>query len=117
MNSNMLSSTFPTELGLLISVEYLDISSNFFVGSIASEVGRLVRLELLRLEENALPGSIPTELGKAMNLVHALLSGSVPGGHCSIDTMGFDCSEVLCGCDCSCLAMNAKNITRRLFLD
>ena len=77
--------------------------------------------ELIDLSSNKLSGTIPDELGQLVSsplselvLSKNQLSGTVPDGLCTIPhhttgchrrfkcALSFDCSDKLCGCDCSC---------------
>ena len=76
----------PRELGRLVNLEWLNLSSNALTGPIPRELGRLVNLETLYLSHNDLSGSIPAELGKLVNLERLDLayawglSGPLPSG-------------------------------------
>ena len=63
------SGTIPTEVGNLRDLQLLDISGNFFTGSIPTEIGLLDKLELFIFSSNSLDGNIPTELNNLPNLV------------------------------------------------
>jgi Leucine-rich repeat (LRR) protein len=52
-----------TELGELVSLEYLHINNNQLTGTITTELGELVSLEYLYINDNQLTGTIPSELG------------------------------------------------------
>ena len=65
---NRLAGTIPSELGMLTSLEFLDLSGNLATGLIPRELGNLWNLESLRLDRNRLTGPIPAELGNLENL-------------------------------------------------
>uniref|UniRef100_A0A7S1CZH2 Uncharacterized protein n=1 Tax=Cyclophora tenuis TaxID=216820 RepID=A0A7S1CZH2_CYCTE len=54
----------PTELGQLIELEDLTLTSNQLTGTIPSELGNCGKLRRLLLNTNFLQGTIPTELGQ-----------------------------------------------------
>ena len=37
---------------------------------------------------------------------NALLEGIIPADLCGLEDIGFDCSNLLCGCHCVCTGMN-----------
>ena len=59
-----ISGEIPSEIGALINLEYLNLSSNDLTGEIPDEIGNLVNLEYLILSGNELTGSIPLEIMK-----------------------------------------------------
>jgi hypothetical protein len=126
LNKNQFSGTIPTELGLLSKLEVMTIYETPISGKIPSEFGLLVSLQQLTLWNNSLSGSIPKELSALQPSLYAmglegnpLLSGIIPDGLCDIDGacvttalqfcaeqsvgLSFDCSMLLCGCNCSCI--------------
>lgn len=60
---NKLTGEIPSELGLLTSLEELELGHNNINGNIPTELGSISRLQLIQLDNNNLPGSIPTEFG------------------------------------------------------
>ena len=87
-----LHGSIPPELGDLVNLEYLSLSSNQLSGSIPSELGGLVNLEYLSLSGNKLSGSIPPELGDLANLRNLYLgsnklSGSIPSEVAQLDQL------------------------------
>jgi hypothetical protein len=79
------TSTIPTELSLLTSLESLGLQENKFDSSattIPTEFGLLSSLKFLDLQENdSLHGPIPTELGQlSSNLQELLLGGTAVTG-------------------------------------
>ena len=106
LSGNGLSGEIPAELGLLESLEVLDLSGSGMqdqaepeqcasppsplsvggglTGSIPAALGALKRLGTLDLGYNSLTGSIPPELGdignlKVLDLGWNMLTGSIPG--------------------------------------
>lgn len=81
---NLLNGTFPTENGLLRTLEALDLHLNEFVGGqIATELCGLTSLEYLSAGYTGLSGAIPPCIGQLSNLEvlflsNTLLEGEVP---------------------------------------
>lgn len=80
---NQISGTLPTQLGQLTSVNDLVLGPNQFSGPIPTEFGRLTRLTFLSFVSNDLDGTFPTELINARNLAYLrlgtnALSGTIP---------------------------------------
>jgi Leucine-rich repeat (LRR) protein len=84
-----LESRIPTELGLMSSLEVLDLSANVISGPIPVELANLTSLRELRLSNNRLNGTIPTVVGQLskLEILHlavaklpddSTLSGSIP---------------------------------------
>ena len=125
LDDNSLTGLLPTELGLMTSLAELDMYHNFLSGPIPSELGRLTLLEWLALGNlTMMTGLLPSELA-LLTLLHHLdlrgstgLSGKIPDKLCYLqdpsctsersvwDTSNcsllFDCTDILCGCDCPC---------------
>ncbi|CAB9516496.1 Leucine Rich Repeat [Seminavis robusta] len=122
---NRLSGTIPTELGLLSGLVELEFSGNQFTGQIPSELGELKSIGRLTFANNSFSGTVPQELTAVNQSLHTislegnpLLSGSIPEGVCNTNAtcigtpldpcrgpygLSFDCSRLLCGCDCPCV--------------
>ena len=71
------------------------------------ELGLLEGMKSLWLSDNNLVGSIPAALGNLNNFEEFavggnLLTGEVPSSLCAVDILHFDCSDELCGCNCTC---------------
>jgi len=79
-----LTGKIPTEIGQLVNLNYLSLSSNNLTGKIPTEIGRLVNLNSLFLyNNNKLTGKIPTEIGQLVNLnflslYNNKLTGKIP---------------------------------------
>ena len=103
------SGTLPTELGNLSSLARTFLHGNQLSGSLPSELARIPNLYELRLEGNiGLTGAVPLEWGqlngtlKTLGLTETSVVGSIPEELCSVQGLGFDCSDQLCGCNCTC---------------
>ncbi|KAI9333996.1 hypothetical protein BDR26DRAFT_990993 [Obelidium mucronatum] len=59
---------FPTEIGLLTSLESLQVRYTNFNGSIPTELGKLQKLTMLTFTDSNFSGKLPTELGKLTSL-------------------------------------------------
>jgi len=83
-----LSGSIPSTLGELTKLSILDVHANAWLsGTIASEIGNLGNFRLtnqFHVEDTGLSGTIPLEL-------------------CTAESLAFDCSALLCGCDCPCI--------------
>ena len=109
LSNNFMTSTVPTELGALSILNYMYLEFNYFNGTIPSELGDLPHLQELYLNSNDLSGEVPDALELlALNITifdlsnNTLLWGEIAEDLCSIEELYFDCSEYLCGCNCSC---------------
>lgn len=68
---NNLSGSLPEEIGDLIELEYLYITSNYnLTGSIPSSLGNLIKLKQLSLSYNSFSGAIPASLGNLSELIY-----------------------------------------------
>ncbi|CAB9523884.1 Leucine Rich Repeat [Seminavis robusta] len=132
LRGNRFAGGLPSEVGLLTNLTIsLVLRNNTFTGMIPSELGLLTNLREISLEHNNFSGHIPSQLGllqqwfggvaplHTLNLQgNALLSGTVPPAICNITGecipnsldpcqapfgLLFDCTEILCGCDCPCV--------------
>ncbi|CAB9507787.1 Leucine Rich Repeat [Seminavis robusta] len=121
---NQLTGSIPTEFGLLTHLRELEFSHNLLSGQIPLELGSLAAMGKLTFANNSLSGIIPQELFALQQSLHTLalegnpqLSGSVPDRICAINGtcigsyvdpcvgpygLSFDCTDLLCGCNCAC---------------
>lgn len=119
-----LSGTIPPQLSLLTKMEELSFRNNQMTGSIPSQLGLLVNMQRFSVTNNSLSGTVPHQLeGMIRDLYSASfvgnsnLSGTIPEALCFINAtcmesahnpcegvvgLNFDCTEQLCGCNCSC---------------
>ncbi|XP_073262707.1 MDIS1-interacting receptor like kinase 2-like [Populus alba] len=72
--------SFSLEIGLLESLNQLDLSSNVLTGRIPSSIGKLRNLSFLNLYKNQLSGSIPQKIGLLEFLDTLSLSSNVLTG-------------------------------------
>ena len=78
-----LGGTVPSELGLMTTLQSLDLSQNVLSGTLPSQLGRLTRLHTLLLHSNSVSGSVPSQLGsltrlRSLHLRDNKLSGALP---------------------------------------
>ncbi len=83
LGNNELSGVLPAELGNLAVLTTLDLGNNELSGVLPAELGNLAALTRLELSENQLTGSIPSELGNltaltSLELNNNQLTGSIP---------------------------------------
>jgi Leucine-rich repeat (LRR) protein len=83
LSSNLLSSSLPPQIAVLLAITSLDLSSNAFSAELPPQLGRLTLLTFLDLHNNAFLGTVPPELGYltalvSLNLAPNQLSGSLP---------------------------------------
>ncbi|CAB9520955.1 expressed unknown protein [Seminavis robusta] len=125
LSLNQFTGPLPSELGRLPGVSHFGCKDNQFTGPVPSEFGQLLGLTFFKFDGNQLTGPLPSELGlltnlKALNLTGNLgLSGTIPEELCFLQNVScsvygddhwftqschidFDCTSILCGCDCSC---------------
>jgi len=83
LQQNMISSTIPTEIGLMTTMEWLFLSNNLFDGPLPSTLGLLTNLTIFHLFDLNLNQSLPSELGLLTAISHLTLSktsitGTIP---------------------------------------
>lgn len=114
VSANRLQGSIPRDFGLG-ALEYVDASHNALTGSIPDEIRKWKALEVANFSYNELSGPIPaasifvlaSNESKAFDfqvVENSMLTGTLPWAVCGISTstIGFTCSELLCGCDCGC---------------
>jgi Leucine-rich repeat (LRR) protein len=134
LNDNSLNGSICSEIGQLTSLEELSLRDNSFIGTVPSELGQLTHLAWLDLTNlTLLVGSIPSELFLLNSLGYLDLSGSrglsgtISDAFCYLQetpctfqeywgesnncTLDFDCTTILCGCDCPCFNGTVSNET------
>ncbi|CAB9510196.1 LRR receptor-like serine threonine-protein kinase [Seminavis robusta] len=116
ISNNSLTGGIPEQLGNMESLESLNLADNNLRGPVPSELGLLSELISLSLADNELSGKLPTEVGtlvaskepgasfENLNISGNGFSGTIPLDVClaGSNALSFDCSDSLCGCDCSC---------------
>lgn len=88
LDSNVITGTIPTEIGLLTGLASISITNATLRGPIPSELGNLTALRRLWLYNNQLTGTIPTGLNQLTLLEVAELhqnniTGPMPQGICA----------------------------------
>lgn len=124
LSSNVLIGAMPSKSGQMSQLTLLQLGNgmdptgsknNSFVGSFPEELWELSHMEHLDLSNlPVLSGSIPE--GIWMPILAGLvidgslhISGTMPEEFCTIETLQFDCSDHLCGCNCKCSASNVTS--------
>eukprot|EP00542_Grammatophora_oceanica_P008449 CAMPEP_0194054978 /NCGR_PEP_ID=MMETSP0009_2-20130614/55213_1 /TAXON_ID=210454 /ORGANISM="Grammatophora oceanica, Strain CCMP 410" /LENGTH=202 /DNA_ID=CAMNT_0038703715 /DNA_START=6 /DNA_END=614 /DNA_ORIENTATION=- len=99
-----LEKNLPKEIGLLSSLEYLQIFSNDLEGALPSEIGLFHDMVWMELGHNDLSGMVPAEIVNLSNLftldlTDTNLSGSIPSELCvPLQNAFIDCGEIECDC-------------------
>ena len=89
LDSNRITGSLPTEIGLLTALEHLNLGANLLEGPIVSQIASLSALTSLELGSTSLSGTIPSLIGLMSNLQvldisnNNQLSGAVPSSFCS----------------------------------
>lgn len=115
LDSNYISGTIPTSIGLLTNLASLSITNTTISGHIPTQMGLLTNMKRCWLYQNQLSGSIPYELSNWGNLQvfeveENNLTGVMPQGMCyavknsgySAASLSADCNEVTCPIDSCC---------------
>jgi Leucine-rich repeat (LRR) protein len=108
-DNSQLQFSIPYDLGLLISLQSINLQRTGLQGSIPDSIGNLKDLLYFNVAENNLSGTIPRNLAGCLNLWKAAfysnaLTGSVPSAICELDSIYeivVDCT-LECEC-CRCL--------------
>lgn len=114
LDSNKVTGTIPTEMGLLTELASISITNATLTGTIPSELGDLSSLRRLWLYSNQLTGTIPASLRRlteleVLELHENNLGGEMPQGICDVigssdyefKTLTSDCKGSV-SCDRSC---------------
>lgn len=107
LTGSTLTGRLPTEIGRLTAMKRLQINRMKLTGAVPTELGLLTQLSFLDIGGGDFVGAIPSEIGNLSLLERAYfdsdsLSGTIPSSLCSIGELRFTCTDVLCGCDCTC---------------
>ncbi|CAB9514866.1 leucine Rich Repeat [Seminavis robusta] len=104
LQDNLLIGTLPTELGNLTGLQNFNVANNDISGTVPSEFSMLSSISTFNVSGNAkLHGTIPDELCYAPGKErHARLLRAPVSNLLNSSSIGFDCSETLCGCGCQC---------------
>ncbi|KAJ0964109.1 hypothetical protein J5N97_029231 [Dioscorea zingiberensis] len=83
LKGNKLTGQIPDEIGECISLKFLDLSGNSLTGDIPFSISKLKQLEELNLKNNQLTGPIPSTLSqipnlKTLDLAQNQLVGDIP---------------------------------------
>lgn len=114
LDSNVVTGTIPTEIGLLTGLASVSITNATLNGTIPTQMGNLSGLRRLWLYSNQLTGSIPTQLTQltqleVLELQRNNITGAVPQGICAnvhsssyaFKSLSTDCvAEVQCDKEC-----------------
>ena len=105
LQSNSLEGSLPSEIGMLLSLTFLDLDFNLINGTIPSEIGMLSSLYWLYLHQNSITGTIPTEIGMLSSLERLVLydnsiTGTIPTELCTLTNtfIYYDEDEISCTC-------------------
>uniref|UniRef100_A0A8R7UQF3 Uncharacterized protein n=1 Tax=Triticum urartu TaxID=4572 RepID=A0A8R7UQF3_TRIUA len=74
---NSITGEIPAEIGTLVQLKNLNLSSNNFNGKIPENIGALVQVESLDLSQNELSGEIPSSLSALTSLSRLNLSSTI----------------------------------------
>ncbi|CAB9506512.1 LRR receptor-like serine threonine-protein kinase [Seminavis robusta] len=124
VTSNSFSGSIPSQVGILTNLIHFEAGSNSFDGEIPSELGNLINMRWLDLTDNIIQGTLPQEilnltLAGSLEFLHLagnpLLAGTIPSMVCEPPNKAyvevlFDCTEILCGCHCSCNSTTATPV-------
>jgi hypothetical protein len=118
--NNRITGSIPSSLGRYRSLEEARWNNNLLTGAIPSQLGLWNGiLSIWDVSNNMLSGSLAVELstwwtnntGGSVSLAFFNVSGNegligtIPAGLCetlNYSFLGFDCNDLLCGCDCRC---------------
>lgn len=76
------SSSLSSYIGVLTSLQIVQVNGNYLQGTIPSEIGHLSALQNLQLQQNRFSGTVPSSLCN-LNLLQILLLNSNPNITCS----------------------------------
>ena len=117
-DQNNFSGPLPSTLGRLSKLKYLWLPNNALSSTLPSELGLLAEMVAFSAAQNEmLSGTIPEELTvlatngslSHFDVTGTAISGTIPADLCLVgpdSLFAFDCQAELCGCDCECFATN-----------
>lgn len=109
LGHSQLTGTVPPEcFSDLASLVEFRVEGTEISGTIATEVGLLAQTVVtLHFANTSMTGTIPKEasdlsLLQTINVEGTEISGEIPQALCEISGLEFDCTELLCECNCTC---------------
>eukprot|EP00271_Cylindrocystis_brebissonii_P008465 TRINITY_DN227_c0_g1_i3.p1 TRINITY_DN227_c0_g1~~TRINITY_DN227_c0_g1_i3.p1 ORF type:complete len:1179 (+),score=80.12 TRINITY_DN227_c0_g1_i3:654-4190(+) len=80
LSNNHLTGNIPSQMGVLVNLETLEMYQAYLTGHIPATFGSLHALNILDLSSNSLVGGLPSELGKLGNLTNLNIDGNAITG-------------------------------------
>lgn len=78
LNSNQISGTIPTSVGLLANLHRLELTGNRLTGSLPTELGNMSNAIHLSFKRNEISGTLPTEIGLLQLIGKYSSAGNIP---------------------------------------
>jgi hypothetical protein len=105
IHDNNLTGRTPSEWGLLLTLTDFHAAKSRLTGEIGPHVGLLAnfKLTIFNVSNNSLSGTLPWDLCQLEEDEEAISSSSV-------FALNFGCSDVLCGCSCTCFRDYNKSL-------
>lgn len=63
-----ITGSIPPKIGLLTSLQIMDLRNNQLTGTLPAEIGRLTEMRVMSVSNNALEGSLPVQIGNLTSL-------------------------------------------------
>ena len=113
LQENQLTGSLPSELGRMEALVELLVYDNSLSGSLPVELYGLEKLTALQVHDNLLMAG-PIDSSELVwngmssleifTLTNTSLSGELPQSLCNASSLelSFNCSDILCGCNCTC---------------
>ena len=106
IRDNKIEGSFPTMVGLLSHLLYLDFDSNDFKGTLPTEIAMMTALTTLSLNNNFITGTIPMQFSTMSNLRNLYLDGNNLTGKVTDKICALKLADFKIGCntkiECSC---------------